>query len=542
MRESPIPVRSSGQKHEVLGTIDRLFRCGTASGLSDGQLLELFASRHDEAAEAAFATLVERHGPMVSKLCGRLLSDPHDAQDAFQATFLVLMRKASSVRRRESLAAWLYGVARRVSVRARSDSARRKAVEDAAARDRPSVVDRGTDERDRELWEEVDRLPAPAREAVVLCYLEGLTHEQAAARLGWPVGTVRSRLARARDRLRDRLERRGYAPAVRGDAVAGLLAFAARPGFDPISPRLVRETARAALTLTARDAVASGLVSESASALTQGVLRTMLFLKIKTVALATLACGTLAMGAAAYSFPQEDAPRESAIARVESAPYREEFDTVDIVGGRRAPVDAKKLADEAKDIAERIRKLTAEAVELQGKGELDRAQRTLREVERLTADWSSLLSRQQAGDAEDVLILRRGGDNPFVRVEPAARAPLFERRVPPPARVVGAPIPPRPPVAPAAPAAPPAPPAPPVAPDAPEPASVDVVSVPRASASTPARAVRGRAAEPVRAREVPRVNPETERRLDEIEKTVRQILNKLESKDAKAEKNPLAKP
>src|SRR4051812_8884536 len=179
----------------VLGTVDRLFRFGTASGLSDGQLLDRFASRHDEAAEAAFAALVERHGPMVLTVCRRALNDPHDAEDAFQATFLILMRKAGSAPSRESLAAWLYGVARRVSAHARAAAARRRVVERAAALRCGAVDPTPPDEPDRDLWDEVDRLPAAQRAAVVHCYLEGLTHEQAAQRLGWPVGTVRSRLA-----------------------------------------------------------------------------------------------------------------------------------------------------------------------------------------------------------------------------------------------------------------------------------------------------------------------------------------------------------
>src|SRR3954454_13739943 len=108
-----------GRRRAVLGSIDRLFRAGAATGLSDAQLLERFATRHDEAAEAAFTALVERHGPMVYRVCRRVLKDPHDAHDAFQATFLVLVRKPGAVRSRESLASWLYGVALRVAAHSR---------------------------------------------------------------------------------------------------------------------------------------------------------------------------------------------------------------------------------------------------------------------------------------------------------------------------------------------------------------------------------------------------------------------------------------
>src|SRR4051794_19657421 len=295
---------ATGRRRAVLGSIDRLFRTGTASGLSDGQLLERFATRHDEAAEAAFAALVERHGPMVFGVCRRVLNDPHDAQDAFQATFLVLVRKARAVRNRESLASWLYGVASRVSAHARSASARRREVERSSPPAR-GLTDKGPDTgRDDDLWGEVDRLPGDLRAAVVLCYLEGLTHEQAAARLGWPVGTVRSRLARARDRLRSRLTRRGLAP---GAALVAPLAVRA----PAIPLELVEPTVKAAMLHAACDAAEAGLVSGSAAALTEGVLRTMLIVKLKSAAAVLFAAGSLAAGAAAYAYQDPDATPSS---------------------------------------------------------------------------------------------------------------------------------------------------------------------------------------------------------------------------------------
>src|SRR5262249_50779232 len=130
-----------GSKREVIESIGRLFCSGTVVGLSDAQLLERFILRHDEAAEAAFAALVERHGPMVLGVCRRVLNDPHDAQDAFQATFLVLVRKASTVRKRQSIADWLYGVALRVSAHSWADSARRRKVERQAGTMSPATYD-----------------------------------------------------------------------------------------------------------------------------------------------------------------------------------------------------------------------------------------------------------------------------------------------------------------------------------------------------------------------------------------------------------------
>lgn len=209
------------EAHTDLG---RLFNEGTDAGLTDGRLLERFVERGDE---AAFASLVARHGAMVLGVCRRWLRDPHDVEDAFQAVFLVLVRRSGSVRDGDRLAAWLYGVAYRVSARARAAASQRQ------GRERPGlgvealavVADR---DRTREelllgLDEEVARLPEPSRAVIVLCDLGGLTHEEASRRLACPVGTVKSRLASARTRLRRRLTVRGLAPAL---ALTGLGRFA----------------------------------------------------------------------------------------------------------------------------------------------------------------------------------------------------------------------------------------------------------------------------------------------------------------------------
>ncbi len=190
--------------HQDLETI---FGGGTLSALSDGQLLELFLGRRAEAGEQAFGALAERHGPMVYRVCGQVLGDSHEAQDAFQAVFIVLARKAGAVRNRESLGSWLYGVALRVAARARTDMKRRRARERQAEDGNdeipaPAAEAPGHTDDAEAVHQEVGRLAEKYRAPIVLCYLEGLTHDQAAARLGWPVGTVRSRLARAREQLR----------------------------------------------------------------------------------------------------------------------------------------------------------------------------------------------------------------------------------------------------------------------------------------------------------------------------------------------------
>jgi len=199
-----------GQSAAVRQAVHSLWSAGVCAGLTDSQLLDRFSSAPAEEAGAAFDALMQRHGPMVLRVCRDILADPNDADDAFQATFLVLVRCTASIRDRDSLASWLYGAARRVALRARADMARRREIESRGARLASSAA------RDLEpfpdgsaLLEEVDRLPVNYRAPIVLCYLEGSTHEGAARQLGWQVGTVRGRLARARELLKTRLIRRG---------------------------------------------------------------------------------------------------------------------------------------------------------------------------------------------------------------------------------------------------------------------------------------------------------------------------------------------
>ena len=189
---------------EVHRYVRALFDVGTVAGLSDGQLLEHCAGRGGELAELAFSALVERHGPMVLRVCQRMLADSHDAEDAFQAVFLVLVRRAESIRSRDSVASWLHGVALAVASAARAARDRRTAHERRAA-ERTAVADderSALDELGRALQEEIGRMPERYRAAVVLCYLEGRTYDEVARLLGCPVGTVKSRLATAREAAR----------------------------------------------------------------------------------------------------------------------------------------------------------------------------------------------------------------------------------------------------------------------------------------------------------------------------------------------------
>jgi RNA polymerase sigma factor (sigma-70 family) len=284
----------SGSSKEALRDLRTLFRFGVAGDLSDGQLLDRFVARRDEAAEEAFAMLVERHGSMVMGVCRRLLSHSHDAEDAFQATFLVLARKAATIRRRETLASWLYGVALRTAKDARGRAARRRAREERVTV--TNHVDPEGDDSTGELRSILDtelaRLPEPFRLVVLLCELEGLSRHEASCRLGIPEGTLSSRLARAKAMLRDRLVRRGLFVTTASLTTALSYEFQAAA----VSLALAESTTRAAVQAAAGSSLA-GLVSASVHSLTEEVLKTMLFAKLKGIALGVMTAGAIVTGA-----------------------------------------------------------------------------------------------------------------------------------------------------------------------------------------------------------------------------------------------------
>lgn len=270
----------------TLRRIRTLFSLGRVGDRADGELLEWFETHHAEA-EAAFEELVVRHGAMVLDVCRRVLRDPHDVEDAFQATFLVLVRRAGSVRDRDALGGWLHRVALRVALRAKTEAAHRREVEQRAVA--PGASDPILDNIERTdirtvLHEELDRIPASYRAALVACYLEGLTHEEAAIRLRWPVGTVRSRLARGRDRLRDRLARRGLAPAI------FLPTLARRPELVPAG--LQKLAAQSMVSYVAGHSLA-GKVSAPVAALSEKVIRAMNLRILRTVAAVALTIGVV---------------------------------------------------------------------------------------------------------------------------------------------------------------------------------------------------------------------------------------------------------
>jgi RNA polymerase sigma factor (sigma-70 family) len=290
---------------------------GEAASLTDRELLERFAACRDE---TAFAALVRRHGGMVLAVCRRLLRDWHAAQDAFQATFLVLARKSNTLAEPDLLPGWLHSVAWRTAVRARADAARRRARESRVEPQRSIAPDEALLWRDLRpvLDEEIARLPGRQGAAVVLCYLEGRTNAEAARRLDCSRGTVATLLARARERLRRRLARRGLSlPVGLAAALAGTGHAGGVPGV------LESSTVRAACAFAAHGVETAGPASAWAVSLAEGVTRTMMVKKLTVVAIILLVVGLggAGVGLAAYRAAAEEpaAARPVPVARAPQA-------------------------------------------------------------------------------------------------------------------------------------------------------------------------------------------------------------------------------
>jgi RNA polymerase sigma factor (sigma-70 family) len=266
---------ASGQTY-----LETLFRAGSFAGVPDGALLERFIAGPSDIADVAFTALVERHGAMVRRTCRHCTGDYHDAEDAAQATFLILARSARSIRSIDSLSVWLYGVACRVSARANADAARRRAREQRAAELAVEASPR------RESWpevhEELARLPERYRLPIVLCHLEGLSYVQAAHQLRCPVRTLQTRLARGRERLRSRLVGRGLGPAT-GSLIAMLVP-------ESVSAAWAQETVRFAILWSTKGGPATAGSVPASVALAGEVVRTMINHELKVA----LSCVLLA--------------------------------------------------------------------------------------------------------------------------------------------------------------------------------------------------------------------------------------------------------
>lgn len=277
--------------YTVIQHLRRVVHLQDAAGKTDAQLLESFIDQKDE---AAFAALVHRHGPMVLSVCRRILRNDHDAEDAFQVTFLVLASKAASIRPREMVSNWLHGVAYRTALKARARSAKRQVREkQVMALPEPEAPpqDHGHELKPL-LDQELSRLPQRYRLPILLCALEGKSIREASQHLGWPQGTVAGRLARGKKMLAQRFARRGL--VFSGGSVAVVLSqFRASAG---VATSLRISTVKAATLLAAGKGATSGVISAQVVALLEGVMTSMMLTKFKMVTAVLLVLGMFAFG------------------------------------------------------------------------------------------------------------------------------------------------------------------------------------------------------------------------------------------------------
>jgi RNA polymerase sigma factor (sigma-70 family) len=288
-----------------------LFAEGTVTGLSDAQLLARFLAERDG---VAFEALVRRHGPMVLSVCRAILRDPNDAEDAFQATFLVLVRKAASIRGRNGLGGWLHRVAYRVAIQANAAAARRRLRERQAGQTSPRISPTGAGHLDEflpALHDEIARLPEKYRLAVVLCDLQGLPQAEAARQLRWSERALRYKLSEARERLKGRLTRRGL--TLDSSTMGALFLREARAAV----PAAWRETTIQAALAAANHAAIAGAVSAAASELTGEALNTMFLSNLKTISLFALLGVAVVSGVAVVAqqitAPPNARPRDKAV-------------------------------------------------------------------------------------------------------------------------------------------------------------------------------------------------------------------------------------
>jgi RNA polymerase sigma factor (sigma-70 family) len=323
----------------ALGTVLQHLRHATRrpedADRTDGDLLEGFITQHDE---AAFEALVRRHGPMVLGVCRRILHNEVDAEDAFQATFLVLVRRAASIRPRGMVGNWLYGVAHNTALKAQAMIRKRRVKEKVAATVAKSEAAESAWQQLQTLLDaELSRLPDKYRVPIVLCGLEGKTIKEAARQLGWPQGTVGTRLSRARGLLAQRLCRHGLPLS------AGLLTAVLSEGTATanVSAALVTATARAARLYAAGQTAATGIISAKVAALTEGVLKTMFLTKLKVTMAVLLVVGVVGAGVGAtglvYTTQAQDKKSAEDIEREKRA-----------ADERKAAEDRKKAEDDKK--------------------------------------------------------------------------------------------------------------------------------------------------------------------------------------------------
>jgi RNA polymerase sigma factor (sigma-70 family) len=291
---------------------------------TDAELLSAFLTCREE---VAFATLVRRHGPMVLGVCRRVLHDPHDAEDAFQATFLVLVRKAGSIVPRRMVGNWLYGVAYRTALKVKGTIGRRRARERPLLELRsPPAVDETWRELKQLLDQELLSLPDKYRVALILCDLEGKSRKEAARQLGWSEGTLSGRLARGRAMLAKRLTRRGLSLS----ATALAFELGSNVSTASVPGPLAAQTIHAAMWTAAGPAAAGGVIAAPVAALTEGVIKAMLVTKLK-VATAVLLVASIGLGAGSFAI------HSGAVAQVQPAASEQPAQRAGVTDRQRTP-------------------------------------------------------------------------------------------------------------------------------------------------------------------------------------------------------------
>ncbi|HEV3255612.1 MAG TPA: RNA polymerase sigma factor [Gemmataceae bacterium] len=348
----------------VIQHLRRVVLAPDGVGQTDGQLLGSFVEHRDE---AAFEALVRRHGPMVLGVCRRLLHNQHDVEDAFQATFLVLVRKPASVVPRDMVANWLYGVAHQTAIRTRAaDAKRRRRERQVVVMPEPEAVSQARpDDLLLLLDQELSRLPDKYRVAIVLCDLEGKTRKEAARQLGWPEGSVSSRLARARVMLAKRLTRQGVILSSGSLTVA----LSANVASASVPTSLVSATIKAASLYAAGQVIAAGAISAKVVALTEEVVKTMFLTKLKMATMVLLAVSMVAVGGGLVAqhlaiaqqgqVQQPPAERREDAARARGKPKQPDDE---VKGGDHKAEAEPKLAGQTAPQAEPPARLTRERV------------------------------------------------------------------------------------------------------------------------------------------------------------------------------------
>jgi RNA polymerase sigma factor (sigma-70 family) len=312
-----------------------LYQWGAMGNWTDSQLVAQFLT-NQEGSEAAFRVLIHRHGPMVLGVCRRILGDEHAAEDAFQTTFLVLVQKASALNDCNLLTNWLYGVALRVANKERVKGARRQSVERRAA-GRATDAEGGTGQIELRsvIDEEIRRLPERYRVPLVLCHMEGLQHDEVARQLGCPVGTVESRLSRAREQLRARLARRGLAPSA---SAMGLILRP--PGATMVAQPLVEATLGAATQYFAQKALAGTGLLTGLSWAKRTIWLVPAFRAGAVAWTLVVAAGVAVMGMAVYRAQGEPASRDAVDARPQP---------VNLQKANRTAAEPRKLEEEPQE-------------------------------------------------------------------------------------------------------------------------------------------------------------------------------------------------